>query len=51
MHMHGHAYLGRDDEELLIKVYDHQVVRRLMKYALPYWKLSILSGITMLIYT
>jgi ABC-type multidrug transport system fused ATPase/permease subunit len=51
MHFHGHSYLGRDDEELLGKVYDHQVVRRLMAYALPYWKFSLISGITMLIYT
>lgn len=59
MHMggggwHGHGGRGLDslsEDEALGKVYDHKVVSRFANYVKPYKRLSIISILSMLIYT
>ncbi len=58
MHMGGHGYHGHgpvgsldEREDELGRVYDHQVVTRLLRYAKPYRRMLAASVATMLLYT
>lgn len=53
--MHGSAFQevakGQSDEVTFGKIYDRQVILRLLPYVIPYKKLALIATVAMLVYT